>query len=279
MIIDIDGKTVFAATGGIGAASGPPRPPSMILVHGAGMDSTVWQLQTRYLAHRAEAAGLGPVLAVDLPGHGRSDGPPLPSIEAMAEWLAGVLADVEPDSTEHGTVPIVVGHSMGTYVALELAAAHPESVASIVLVATAASMPVNPQLMTAATDDLPLAAALMSGWAHGNPAKTAPHPNPGLVMTGGARALVERSAPDVLAVDLAACAAYDPVKAAAAVSRPTTIVSGAADKMTPVKAVQPLIDALSPDVMGDHVRLSCGHMAMTEAAAPLRSLLARLLTG
>ena len=49
--------------------------PDVVLVHGAGMDRTVWTLQARYLAHHGRN-----VLALDLPGHGRSGGAPLASI-------------------------------------------------------------------------------------------------------------------------------------------------------------------------------------------------------
>ena len=276
MIIDVNGQNMFAATGGLDANIDLGRQPSMVLIHGAGMDASVWQLQTRYLAHQAKAAGLGPVLAVDLPGHGRSDGPALDSVEAMADGIAEFLSRFGSDDGD--SRPIVVGHSMGTFVALQLAASHPEAVDSVVLVATAAAMPVNPTLMTAASGDLPLAAALMSGWAHGSPAKTAPHPSPGMAMTAGARALIERSDADVLAVDLAACAAYDPLAAAPQLTCPVTVVSGRADKMTPARAARSLIEAIKPELVAAEVTLDCGHMTMSEAAGPLRVLLADLLT-
>ena len=75
MILTVDGKAVFAATGGraFDAAA-----PAVVFVHGSGMDRTVWSLQTRYFAHHGHA-----VLALDLPGHGKSEGPALESIEAM----------------------------------------------------------------------------------------------------------------------------------------------------------------------------------------------------
>src|SRR3546814_4256954 len=91
--------TVFAATGG---RPFDPALPALVFVHGAGMDHTVWTLQTRYFAYHGWS-----VLAVDLPGHGGSDGPALDSIEAMGEWVRVALAAVG------GRRAAYVGHSMG----------------------------------------------------------------------------------------------------------------------------------------------------------------------
>ena len=95
----------------------PATTRSCCLIHGAGMDSTVWQLQTRYLAYRGFRA-----VAVDLPAHGHSEGDPLASIEAMADWVARFVEAAGFESVH------VVGHSMGTFIALELASRYPEIV-------------------------------------------------------------------------------------------------------------------------------------------------------
>lgn len=268
MKLELDGMSVSAATGGIDLnATRADGAPGVVLVHGAGMDSSVWQMQTRFLAHHGLA-----VAAVDLPGHGRSQGDPLTSIEAMADWLARFMtvADLKP--------ALVVGHSMGTFIALELARRHPESAGGLVLIGTASAMPVHPQLMNAASNDLARAAALMAGWAHGEPGHLHPNPSPGLWMSGGARALVERSHPGALAIDLTACADYDgAVEAAGAVNCPVTVVSGGSDKMTPARAARPLVDALrgrKPTDSGTtYVTLETGHMLMTEDPDAIRHLI------
>ena len=110
MIVSVDGVAAHASTGGIELSGSDPV---VVLIHGAGMDSTVWQLQTRYLAHRGFRA-----VAVDLPGHGRSAGEALGSVEAMADWVARFVAAAGFDAVH------VVGHSMGTFIALELAGRH-----------------------------------------------------------------------------------------------------------------------------------------------------------
>lgn len=273
MHIEVDGLRAFAATGGTDpAAAAAKGTVPVVLVHGAGMDSSIWQLQTRFLAHHGLA-----VAAVDLPGHGHSEGEPPASIEAMADWLGRFVraSGLEP--------AVVVGHSMGTFIGLELAARRPETVAGLVLLGTAAAMPVHSELLAAASEDLPRAAALMAGWAHGGPGHLYPNPSPGLWMSGGARALVERSRPGVLAHDLAACARYNrAAEAAETVTCPVIVVMGRSDKMTPTKAATPLLEALASrgdgrESLGSATEVielaTSGHMLMTEDAAAVRRII------
>ncbi len=250
MIVQVDGVDAHAATGGIDIMDSDD--PVVLLIHGAGMDSTVWSLQTRYLAHRGRRA-----IAIDLPAHGRSDGGPLPTIAEMADWVVRFVA-------EAGLGPVhVVGHSMGTFIALELASRHAEVVSSVTLCGTATGMPVHPELLDAAEHDLPRAAALMAAWGHGRPAHTGPNPTPGLWMTGGARALVENGRPGVLATDFRACMAYGRAEAAAAeVTCPATVMIGLGDKMTPPKGGRALAAALPSATV---IELAdTGHQMMTE---------------
>src|SRR5262245_13714705 len=94
-----------------------PQLPTVAVVHGAEHDHCVWVLQSRYLAHHGRG-----VLAVDLPGHGRSEGPPLASVEAMADWLPTLLAAAGVNTAA------LVGHSMGSLIAVECAARYPERI-------------------------------------------------------------------------------------------------------------------------------------------------------
>ena len=249
MIIDVDGVSAHASTGGVELAGDDPV---VLFVHGAGMDSTVWQLQTRWFAHRGHRS-----VAVDLPAHGRSAGAPLATVQEMADWVARFIA-----AAGFHTVHLV-GHSMGTFIGLELASRHGSLVSSLTLCGTATAMPVHPDLLDAADHDLPAAAALMASWGHAQPAHTGGNPTPGLWMLGGARALVERSAPGVLATDFRACMAYDnAVVAGAAVTCACTVVIGLGDKMTPPKGGRALAAALAHPTV---VELAgTGHQMMTE---------------
>src|SRR5436853_3052851 len=110
----VEGATVNAGTGG---RAFDPHLPAVVFLHGAGLDHSVWALLARWFAHRGCA-----VLAPDLPGHGRSEGSPLASIAEMAHWTAALI---EASTARTATV---IGHSMGSLIALETAARHQERV-------------------------------------------------------------------------------------------------------------------------------------------------------
>jgi pimeloyl-ACP methyl ester carboxylesterase len=241
--------------------------PRAVLVHGAGMDHTVWALQGRHLAFHGWS-----VLAVDLPGHGRSRAlDALGSIEAMADWLAGLLADSGPAPAA------LVGHSMGALAALATAARHPERARSLCLVGAAARMPVHPDLLALAAAHDPKAVELMCDWAFGPRGQVGGSPQPGGWLQGSARALLRAADPDVLGRDLAACDAYAAgARHAAAVRCPTLVVAGSDDRMTPAKAGRQLA-ALIPGAAMVTVE-GAGHMAMLEAPDAVLDLVKRSLS-
>lgn len=260
--LQLDGKAVFAATGG---QPFDPAKPAVIFVHGAGMDHSVWALQTRYLAHHGRS-----VLAVDLPGHGRSDGPALASIDALADWLARLIEAAGCNQAA------LVGHSMGALAALACAARHPQRVAKLALLGVAPKMPVHPDLLAAAQDAPSKAAAMIVGWGHGAAAKLGGYPAPGVWITGGAQRLLERAPAGVLHDDLAACDAYAAgAEDAAQVGCPTLLILGAEDRMTPAKAGRKLADLVPGAALAELP--GAGHMMMTEQPdATLDALLRHL---
>ncbi len=257
MNIDVDGSVVNFATGGV-----VPRneDPLVLLIHGAGMDRTVWNLQTRFLAHHGYRA-----LAVDLPGHGTSDGPLLPTVGAMADWVSAVLDHLDG----HGGVRLA-GHSLGALIAMEVAAARSD-VVRLVLLGAAMSMPVHPELLAAAEENSVLAPELMTAWGHGGAAHLATNPTPGMWMLGGGQALLERARPGVIHNDLVAANAYEAGDTPSAVRCPVTVVVGSVDRMTPPRAAASLIDEFdqATTVMLDGI----GHSMMSEDPASLRGIL------
>lgn len=255
MFVTVEGVPAFVADGG---QAFDAAKPSVVFVHGAGMDHTVWGQQTRYMAHH----GFN-VLAVDLPGHGKTPGEPLPSIEAMADWLNSFIEAA-------GAAPaIIVGHSMGTLVALEAAARKPEAARALVLCGSSSQMGVHPVLVQAAEENRILAPELMSAWGHGPKAHRGGNIASGVWLVGGAVRLLERARPGVIASELKTCAAYKgAVAAAEKITVPVMILSGYYDKMTPVKASTPLVEVLG-DVRS-HVIADAGHMMMLEAQAETR---------
>lgn len=250
MQIKLGDKTIRYANGG---RDHDPVLPGVVLLHGAGMNRTAWQLQTRYLAHHGYR-----VAALDLPGHGGSDGPPLESIPEMADWVVDVI-----DALDLGPAHLV-GHSMGTFIAMEAAARSPETVRSIVLIGTAAAMPVHPELLDAANNDIAHAGRLMTSWGFGSRAHIGRHATPGMWLLGGSRALIDVSRSGSLGADMDACNAYKgALVAAGEVTCPVSFVLGSLDKMTPNKKAVTLVEAFtdSRTVVLDRV----GHMLPMEA--------------
>jgi pimeloyl-ACP methyl ester carboxylesterase len=250
MELKVDGRKVYAATGG---RPFDPAKPAVIFIHGAGQDHTNWQLPSRWFAWHGHAA-----LAPDLPGHGRSDGPPLETIGDMAQWI-GRLMDAAGIKTAG-----LVGHSMGGGIAVEAAAALPDRIPRIVLLGTSLSMPVNDALLTAARDAPEKAHHMITGWAHGPRAKVGGNPVPGLWMSGGSMALLGRNRPGTLYAAFNACNLWKTgPDAAARVRCPTLVLIGASDAMTPPKIGRALADKIAGS--RTVVIPGSGHMMMYEA--------------
>jgi len=249
MEVTVQGQMVHAATGGR-AWNGDE--PAVILVHGAGLDRTIWQLQTRNIAYMGRRA-----IAVDLPGHGRSGGALLATIEDIADWIPGFM-----DAAGIKTAKLI-GHSMGALVTLEAAARHPSRVDKLCLMGVSEMMPVHPDLLDAAEKNQTLAPELIVYWGLGEKAKIGGHPHPGLWVHNASQTLLELSGEGVLFNDLSACNAYKgALEAAAKVKCETLFVLGKDDMMTPARKARSLADAIenSATILIER----CGHMMMSE---------------
>ncbi len=249
MDIIVDGLKTHVATGGRDAA---PGEPVVILIHGSGMDRTVWQFQSRNIAFRGIR-----VLAVDLPGHGRSEGAPPETIGAMADWMSRFM-----DAADVATATLI-GHSMGSLIALDMAARYPERVEKLVLMGVAETMPVHPDLLEAARQNLPLAPELIVYWGLGEKARIGGHPQPGLWIHGANETLLKLAQAGVLSRDLIACDNYvGSATAAQKITCPTLFVLGRNDQMTPLKKAMALT-AMVEDSRSVIIE-RCGHMMMCE---------------
>lgn len=263
MELTVDGSNVFGYTAGHALDA---TKPSVLFIHGAGLDHSWWALQSRYFAYHGRNA-----LALDLPGHGRSPGAPLATIEALAEWAVRVLdaAGIEAAS--------IVGHSMGALVALECAARHPARVERIALLGSAFPMKVSDAFLDAARSDPQAAYDMETIWGHAPRVPLGGNPNPGMWMYGDTLARLARLAPGVLHVDLKACNDYVAgLESAAKLRCPALVVIGQRDLMTPPKAGHELARTIS----GSRTVLieNSGHSLMAEAPdATLDALIGFLL--
>jgi pimeloyl-ACP methyl ester carboxylesterase len=197
------------------------------------------------------------VLALDFPGHGRSAGPALSSIAALADWTAALI-DAAGIKTAR-----VIGHSLGSLVALEMTARHLAKVSALGLIATAAPMRVSDDLLSAAKANDHAAIDMISIWGYGQRAILGGCEAPGMWMLGGALRLLERAPSGVLFADLSACNDYkDALSAAAKVAVPSAVILGGRDIMTPLKNGKPIATAIQ------NCRLTvldtAGHMLMSE---------------
>ncbi len=247
------GPEAFVYTGG---KAFDPTLPAIVFVHGAMNDHSVWTLLARWFAHH----GFG-VLAVDLPGHSRSGGAPLSSVEELADWLLALLdaAGVARAS--------FVGHSMGSLIALEAASRAPARATTLVMVGTAYPMAVSPALLESARIDPFAAIDNVNVFSHSTIAAKPSYPGPGAWLHGASRALMRRMQlgqrdANLFLTDFEACDRYrGGLDAAARVNCPTTLVLGARDQMTTPRQSAQIALALRART----VSLPAGHALMSEA--------------
>jgi pimeloyl-ACP methyl ester carboxylesterase len=238
--------------------------PNVVFVHGAANDHSVFALQSRYFAYHGRN-----VYAVDLPGHGNSEGEPHRSVEALADWLIMFLdaADVKEAT--------LVGHSLGSLAVLETAARHPDRLTRIALLGTAVPMTVSDQLLAAAAANDHAAFEMINSWSFSAKHQLGGNPWPGIWMAGNAMRLMERARANVLHADLVACRDYaNGLRAAAGVRCPSLALLGARDIMAPAKAARELTTTLRAVSV---VTLDCGHSMMSEQPAAVLDALRQFL--
>lgn len=245
--------------------------PAIVFLHGALNDHSIWSHQRAALTARGHA-----VIAPDLPGHGPdSPGPALTGVEAMAGWL---LARLEAAGVARA---LLVGHSMGSLIALEAARQDPARIAGLALLGTAAPMNVSDALLASALDDQAGAIAMVAQWSHA--------PAPAAADDGrGAPSLQERSRqlmtriaqdgpPGLLHTDLSACKAYaGGPETIAALDCPVLFILGRLDRMTPPRAAAALTQGARH---GTLVEVDAGHGMMAEQPEAVLEALAAFAAG
>jgi len=254
----VGGRAAFAYTA---AHELEAAKPSVVFIHGAGLDHSSFALQSRYFGYHGWN-----VLALDLPGHGRSEGPPLPTVSAMADWVIAVLDHLKIEKA------VLVGHSMGSLIALDAAARHPRRVEKIALIAVAYPMKVTAPFLEAAQRNDFSAFDMHTVWGHAAQVPLGSNPNPGMWMHGDNLARLRRLAPGVLHNDLKASNDF---VFSGTVQCPVLFVLGKRDVMTPPRAAQALLEKLSNSKV-EIAELS-GHGLMSEAPDATLDALAAFL--
>ena len=242
-----------------------PAKESVVFIHGAGMDHTVWTLAARHFARHGRN-----VIAVDLPGHGRSGGAAKTSIEELGDWLPELLDALGIERAA------IAGHSLGSLVALDCAGRHRARVRAVAMVAGTAPMPVSDAILEACANNDHAAFDMLTQWGYSKRHQYGGNSNPGIWMVGSTLRLFERSLPGVLHADMNACNNYQAgLERAAQVTCPVLMVLGRDDRLTPPRATDQLRAALrSPDV---RIVEGAGHTLMVEAPNVLLDALKAVL--
>lgn len=245
----VNDSAVYCDDGGAGFQ---PDRPTLVLLHGALNDHSVWSPQLRALTGHVN------VLAPDLPGHGASAGPALSSVEAMADWLIALLDAAGIASA------MLAGHSMGSLIALEAAYRQPARVTRLALLGSTWPMRVAPALLEMALDDEPAAIALVAKWSHAGGEGAAGSVEQAVqLMTRLAAGADAAGSGKLLHTDLQACNAYANGEVAArSIACPVTLITASADRMTPPKSTTTLRAALRHQF--NEVELQSGHQMMAE---------------
>lgn len=262
---NIDGHQAYAYTGGKPFDS---NLPCVVFVHGALNDHSVWTLLARWFAHHGHS-----VLAVDLPGHGRSLGAALPDVQAHGAWLLRMLAQAGVQRAA------LVGHSMGSLIALEAAAQNLGksgfAIDHLAMVGTAYPMKVSEALLQTAQIQAEKAMAMVNSFSHSTLAAKPSYPGPGAWLHGGGMQLMRRmqglyaqrqDGANLFAHDFQVCDRYANGHQAAEALRAAgtckvSFILGERDQMTQIRQSQELALRLDAKVF----KLGAGHALMGEA--------------
>ena len=230
----------------------------MVLIHGAGGTHLYWPSEVRRLPGYR-------MLALDLPGHGKSGGRGLQSIDAYGE---AVLHWMEEVSLHRA---VFVGHSMGGAIAMRLALEHPEQVSALGLLGAGARLRVHPDIMqnTGNETTFQSAVARVVGCSFSGQA-------PERLVELAARRMAE-TRPSVLHGDFVACDGFDEMERVSEISQPTLVICGADDQLTPTRYAQFLAD----QIPGAHLEIipEAGHMVMLERPNVVADVLVNFLDG
>ncbi|MEM7016519.1 MAG: alpha/beta hydrolase [Pseudomonadota bacterium] len=245
----IDNKIAYAKTS---SETFNHEAPTIIFVHGAGMDHTVWALPFRYFTRHEYN-----VIGVDLPGHGRSEGPPLASIAEQADWL---IAWLDALGIERAAI---AGHSMGSLTAIATAARHPTRVRTLALLGSTAPMAVSEPLLSNSEADNHLAMDMVNIWGLSSTAQIGGVGQPGMWIMGNGIRLLECSDEGVLFADLNACNSYtNALEDATKIQCSVHLILGNRDIMTPAKSAAKLLEALTDKEVT--ILNECGHTMLSE---------------
>ena len=247
---------MFVSTGGMDIDK---NKPTVLLMHGSGLSHIVWSLHEQFYASH----GFN-VLAVDLPGHGNSEGPALKTIQEISDWIKLLMLKINIHKI------IIIGHSQGSLVGIDFGSRYPELISKLVLVAGSYRMSVNNDLIELAEAGDEKAVLLMMKWGYeGSKAFIGGNPVKKIINSS-------REIREILAVDLNACNNYkDGKESLEKINCPTLCIFGDSDKMVPLE----IGDKMAKMIKNSEKKIisNCGHMIIFEKAFEMRKLVKEFL--
>jgi pimeloyl-ACP methyl ester carboxylesterase len=236
---EIDGRKIACW---VNNGSFLPDRKTLVFIHGSGGDHTNWLRQYTSMKNAFNIA------ALDLPGHGRSEGPGEQNVAAYVEWVKKILDGL-------GILnPIMIGHSLGAAIALSFVIRYDRAAAAVVPVAGGVKMPVNPMILAGLKQD---PAAVIGMAAKFSLAKQNREKFSGILADS-----LLRINPEILHGDFSACNSLDITDAVAGIRIPALVICGVEDKMTPPSLSQVIVDRIP----GARLALieGAGHFVMME---------------
>ncbi|NLM23143.1 MAG: alpha/beta hydrolase [Firmicutes bacterium] len=235
------------------ACTGRDKGTVLLFCHGSGGSSRHWAFQLEGLKN------FGQVIAVDLPGHGHSEGDPADAVEVYREFLLAFCNTLGLEKTVLG------GHSMGGAVVIDFALQYPERVEKLILIGTGGRLRVAPAVLETFSSGR-VSPSLFS-FAFGPLAEAR-------LQEEAQRQMMETPAA-VYAADFTACDRFDRLDRLPEIEAPTLIICGTEDRLTPVKYSRYLHQTIPRSQL---VELEgAGHMVMLEAPEQVNRAIAVFL--
>jgi pimeloyl-ACP methyl ester carboxylesterase len=228
----------------------------LVLIHGAGGSYLHWPSEIRRLSGEN-------ILAIDLPGHGKSGGEGEHTIDAYAQAVLSFLDELGLDQS------ILVGHSMGSAIAQWLCLDRPERVRGLILIGAGAMLRVHPDILQLSTNEttFPKVVSMVMAWAF------SPQTPKRLVELAGER--MAGTSPSVVHKDFLACDAFDIRARVMEIQQPALVICGSEDQMTPVRFSQFLIEELPEACL--EIIPNAGHMVMLEQPETVANLITKFI--
>ena len=215
---------------------------SLVFIHGSGGDHSAWSHQYAGLHKQYNIA------AVDLPGHGSSEGNGESDIERYCLWVKNLLDILQLKNV------ILVGHSLGAAINLQFAINYPQTIQGIVTVGGGMKMPVNPAIFEFLKTNPVESVELVCKFSVAKQ-------NREKFMEPLVKSLA-KTRTDVLQGDLTACDKFDVSQKVSKISIKALAICGAEDKMTPPEFSRQISESIS----GEKLCLieGAGHLVMME---------------